>query len=284
MAWFWQLSGRMMGGVFIIMAPPSEGKTFVAVDWALKLMEEGVKVYSNFPIQSVDGKYCSYVFRKELMRENLNGCAIFIDEGYTMFNSRKYMEFADEDHDWFATSGHNEMMIFIIVQNANRIDKVIREVLNLLYVIEKVKIPIIDLPLYFRVYGFLDVEEVKLWKAGYIDPYSYERVRFSVDTALAYDTRYFRKEVKPPHEGNTWIEEYKSYGLEFEPIELNILQRVKYYTIPYTKTWLSSCVGVVVLTLLKSLSKIWVKLLIVQLTMKFWMIVLKMKILQKLRG
>lgn len=228
MVWFWQLRGREQGGVFVIMAPPGEGKSFIATAWALELMYEGVPVYSNFPILSVDGKYCSFVFTKELMRENLNGCAVFIDEGYTMFNSRKYMEFSDEDHDWFATSGHNEMMIFIIVQSVNRVDKVIREVLNLLYLVYKVKIPIIQLPLWFTVYGLLDVDDVRDFRRGNIDPWTTERVRFSVDTALAYDTKFFRKTTKEPHKGKPWIEEYADHGYSFEKRELNLLQRIKY--------------------------------------------------------
>lgn len=228
MVWFFQLRGRQMGGVFIIMAPPSEGKSYVATAIVLELLKQGVKVFTNFPVQSVDGKYVSYVFTKELMKQNLNGCAVFIDEGYTMFNSRKYMEFADEDHDWFATSGHNEMMIFIIVQNANRVDKVIREVLNLVYVVHKVKLPIFDLPLWFTMDSLLDIEDLRDYRKGLIDPYSRERFRFTVDVALAYDTRYFRKSVLPPYGGKTWIEEYEENGYTFEPIKLNLVQWVKY--------------------------------------------------------
>lgn len=228
MAWFWQLRGRLMGGVFVIMAPPGEGKSYVATAFALELMRDGVKVYSNFPILSVDGEYCSYEFDRSMMKENLNGCAVFIDEGYTMFSSRKYMTFSDEDHDWFATSGHNEMMIFIIVQNVNRVDKVIREVLNLLYVVKKTKIPILEIPLWFTVDAFLDVDDLKFFKMGLIDPYSTEHVRFSVDVALAYDTKFFRKDSQVPYVGKTWKEVYAENGYEFVPVELNALQRLKY--------------------------------------------------------
>lgn len=238
MAWFWQLRGRLMGGVFVIMAPPGEGKSYVATAIALELMYQGVKVFSNFPILSVDGQYCSYEFKKEYMTENLNGCAVFIDEGYVWFSSRKYMEFTDDDHQWFATSGHNEMMIFIIVQNINRVDKVIREVLNLLYVVEKVKIPIIDLPLWFTVNAFLDVDDLKFFKMGFVDPYSTERFRFTVDVALAYDTKFFRKESRPPFKGKTWIDVYEEAGYEFVPVQLNILQKIKYRSGRKITSWL----------------------------------------------
>lgn len=231
MVWFWQLRGRTQGGVFIVFAPPGEGKSYVGTAIGLELMKDNVIVFSNWPIVSVDGKYCSrkYEGKEKMQQRNLNGCAVLIDESYKEFSSRKWESFTDEDHDWLATSGHNEMIMYFFTQNVARIDKVIREVLNLVLEVHKIKIPFFDLPLWFTVYSYLSIEDMQQSKWHDIQPYKTERFRFTVDVALAYDTKFFKKHTgEPVYMGQSWIDWYKEQGIEYQPVKYNFLQVLKY--------------------------------------------------------
>jgi len=217
---------RLMGGVFGIFAPPGNGKTYILTDIGLDMMKRGRRVFSNYPIRSLDGKYNSRVLTKEmLLTENFTDCVLLIQELHRWFNSRDFKEFTPEHHHFFSTSGHCQRSIYYDDQSVNRVDIVIREDTNLFYEIEKVMVPVLDylgyeVPLYFRCFIYNDQEDMKMAHYGHMENvYDYDRVWFNINTAAAYDTRYFGHDDRPEFEGETWDDYYARSGITVEQAE-----------------------------------------------------------------
>lgn len=210
-------SGRQTGGVYMLYAPPSEGKTYVATSLILDYLRSGRLTFSNYPVISPDMKLISKVWKKEMMKEQIQGAAIFIDESYKDYNSREYKTFSRDDHDWFATSGHNENSVWLLTQNPQRIDVVIREVVNFYVFVEKKEIPLLGIPLFFNLYYFRSEEDMKVSKYGFAEPWDVQRIWFNWFTAASYDTRYFRKPYDKPYLGYDWNIALLERGFVYKP-------------------------------------------------------------------
>lgn len=66
-----QRRGRLYGGIHILVAPPSEGKSYVVTAETREYLIYGKrKLYTNYPIRTRDGLHSSYYFDKSLMHEN----------------------------------------------------------------------------------------------------------------------------------------------------------------------------------------------------------------------
>ena len=206
-----------MGGVYILYAPPGEGKSYVATHLILEYLRKGRDTYSNFPVISPDMKLVSRMWNKKLMKENIFDSAIFIDESYKDFNSREYKTFTKDDHDWFATSGHNQNSIWLLTQNPQRIDVVIREVANFYVAVEKVEIPLLEIPIYFWLYYYRSEEEMRVSKYGFAEPWDTQRIWFNWFTASSYDTRFFRKPTITLYHGKTWFDVFEEKNFEYKP-------------------------------------------------------------------
>lgn len=210
-------SGRTMGGVYILYAPPGEGKSYVATHLVLKYLKNNRKTFTNFPVISPDMKYCSNLWQKQFMQKNIYDSAIFIDESYKDYNSREYKTFSKDDHDWFATSGHNQNSVWLLTQNPQRIDTIIREVANFYVFVEKTEIPLLDIPLCFNLYYYRSEEEMRVSKYGFSEPWLQQRIWFNWYVASSYDTRFFRKPAKNIYEGKTWFDVFKEKDFVFVP-------------------------------------------------------------------
>lgn len=187
---------------------PGSGKTLALVRRAEVAIKQGRKVFANFPLK---GTYqidlddiCTYRFPED--------CVVLIDEAGRWFNSRKWADLPSEVFDLFTMHRHVQMDMYIAVQSFARIDKSLREVVELVYWADNRKI----LP-FIRYYGYYDLEKVgsmrkdhnvfqTLWKRKRL--YSY------------YDTYAMRDKFahKPMIEYKRWspyeptkIEYYKKY-------------------------------------------------------------------------
>ena len=108
---------------------PGSGKSLALVYRAYKEMRKGRPVFANFPLKgafqvSLDD-LCTYQFPE--------GSALFIDEAGRWFNSRSWKELPPEIFDLFTMHRHTRMDMFIGVQSFARIDKSLREVVELVY-------------------------------------------------------------------------------------------------------------------------------------------------------
>jgi len=188
--------------IYIVWAPPREGKTYFCTRWALGRLAKNQTVFTNYPIIDDKGR-SSLVWTPELAHESIHDALIVIDEAYRNYNSRSFKSFTTDEHTFFATNGHNNVDIVLIAQNPARVDVVIREMTNVYYFVRKFQLPFMSHPLWFRVLGFLDETSM----AGR-DPklaYSSELVLFRRYVARAYDTHYFRKDMED-YKGITWRE------------------------------------------------------------------------------
>ena len=198
--------GWVFGVIYIVWAPPREGKTYYCTRWALRRLRSGKTVYTNYPIIDSSG-LSSMVWSPELVHESIHDALIIIDEAYRDYNSRNFKSFTEDEHTFFATNGHNNLDIVLIAQNPARVDVVIREMTNVYYFVRKFELPFLSHPLWFRVLGFLD--ETSMASRDPKQAYSSELVFFRRSVASAYDTHYFRRGVSD-YQGITWREKLES--------------------------------------------------------------------------
>lgn len=233
-------SGRLMGGLFALIGRPGEGKSYCATHIGLKgMIVEKRRVFSNFAIVSVDGKYSSLVINGQtedkiiddihfLMSQNLNRAILILDEAHLYFWSRDFKNFTKEDKDFFTFLSQHEISCYYIVQHEDRMDTVANDCANLFGIVHKFEIPILNMPLFFVIEWWASEDEMK--NAIFhpeIKPFLTERIWFNLDVANAYDTRAFGHSMKDPYEGITWIEFYKKYkGIDWTPPEHISLGRI----------------------------------------------------------
>lgn len=215
----WKKHGRIMGGLWVIVGKPGSGKTYVATHYALEYMRDGRRVFSNYPIVSVDGSNSSrFLEEDKVLKENMNRSVIIRDEAQKVHWSRNYKQFSEEDRNFFSETGHHEISCYEITQHEMRIDTVIRDCANFYLEVDKFEIPFLGMPLFFTVTTWTSAEEMH--NALYhpeIEPYDFERIWFNKDVANAYDTRFFGHDKRLPYEGKTWIQHYKEKVDEDHP-------------------------------------------------------------------
>lgn len=130
---------------------PGSGKTYALVHRAHKAMLQGRTVFANFPLKgtyqiSLDD-ICNYQFPED--------CLVLIDEAGRWFNSRQWKDLPSEVFDLFTMHRHVQMDLFIAVQSFARIDKSLREVVELVYwATNKPFLP------YHKYYGYYDLEKL----------------------------------------------------------------------------------------------------------------------------
>lgn len=200
--------------IYIIWAPPRQGKTFLATRIGVDAMTKKKnprRVFSNYPIIDRKTGISSYVWTPEKTYENVNGSIIIIDEAYRNYNSRNYRGFSVDDHTWFATNGHLGNDIYLIAQNPARIDTVIREMTNEFIFVEKFHpFEFLDWrPSWFKMSVYLSYEEFTMM--GRLEPYLMYRQLAWKRYADAYDTRYYRQEERGVHV--TWNDYLKSQDI-----------------------------------------------------------------------
>lgn len=130
---------------------PGSGKTYALVQRAHKAMLQGRQVFANFPLKgtyqiSLDD-ICTYQFPED--------CVVLIDEAGRWFNSREWKDLPHEVFDLFTMHRHVKMDLFIAVQSFARIDKSLREVVELVYwATNRGYLP------YHKYYGYYDLEKL----------------------------------------------------------------------------------------------------------------------------
>lgn len=130
---------------------PGHGKTLALTYRAYKAMKQKRLVFTNYPVK---GAYritfddlIEYAFPK--------GSVVIIDESGRWFNSRKWKDLPPEVFDLFTLHRHMQLDLIVAVQNFNRIDIALREVIELVWwASNKLWSPVIV------YYGYYDVENL----------------------------------------------------------------------------------------------------------------------------
>lgn len=235
-------SGRIMGGLFVLIGKPGCGKSYCGAQIAIDRMKEGRLVFTNFPVVTVDGKYSTRVIEgydqvkqeiidsfKSLMRENLTRAVIILDEAHMFFWSRDFKKFTQEDKDFFTFLSQHEIEMYVIVQHEDRVDTIINDCANLFGVVEKLSIPFLDMPIRFTITWWSSEEELKAYTFGKdAVPFEVEKFWFSKDTASSYDTRFFGHDERPRYQGITWVEFKKQCGILWRsPTDVSLARQIR---------------------------------------------------------
>lgn len=199
-------SGRQMGGVTCLFARQGQGKTFVASAFGLEKMRQGRAVFSNFPIISVCRRYCSLFWEKKLMKQNLRRCVIIWDEIQRDFWGRKFATFTEDDLAWFTSLGQREITIYLITQDIDNLDPVLKRVVDTYIEITKIEIPFLEIPILFVLREFQSLDDYLQYHRGFADPWHTERIWFNLDIANSYNTQFFAEDKRPVYQGINWIQ------------------------------------------------------------------------------
>lgn len=222
-------TGRIYGGIHILVAPPSGGKSYMATLISREIFMEGKRrIYSNYPIRTRDGKHCSYVWEPSLMHENLSGHVIILDEAHKYYWSRDFKSFTQADKDWWSTTGHNEVTVYVLTQELARIDCIITDKATMIWDIEKIQIPILEIPICFRVTQWPSKEAYSAASKGMLakPPIAVKYMFFNQSVADMYDTHFFKSSFGPEYIGIRW-DEYilKKDGVQMKPPYPTLVQR-----------------------------------------------------------
>lgn len=215
-------TGRQMGGLYCITAPPSNGKSYVATSIAVTLMKQGRKVFSNYPIVYDNGyeRYETRVLTKNmLLQQNFNNSVLIIDEAHQWFWSRKFKDFTEEYKNWFSTLSQHQISLYYIIQHEDRVETIINDCANLFGEIQKTEIPFLEIPICFTITWWNRELDMQLGRTNMsIEPYHVERIWFDKDIAHSYDTMFFGKDKRPEYDGITWINFLKQKDKDYEYI------------------------------------------------------------------
>lgn len=217
--------------IYLIVAPPGCGKTYYATYlalksgmWKLNKKYKGIPkgtpkrtVFTNYPIVEEKSGYCTLAWENDYTKENIVESDIFIDEAWMSFSSRDYKNFGKDLQAFFALNRHNDNDIYIIAQNAARVDVIIREMVNEFYYLEKFQPFFSSRPWWFKVYVYSDLNQMAKmtpeWGA-------YDRkklVFFRKKVAHAYDTHAFRTVKENEVAALSWIQKLEAAGIPRKP-------------------------------------------------------------------
>jgi|SRR3989337_1615155 len=209
----------------IISAAPSQGKSYYTTSEVIRLLKDGKTVYTNYPViykipynikeklinlyrklkrlPAIEQKVLSpYKWQDSYIDRGLHDCTIVLDEAYKIVNC--HTKLSDSQHDFFATTGHNNIDVYIIAQNYRRINIVIRE-MALFIIISKFSNPLSLMsksgrkeltPLFFTVETYLSEREYQLKGIKKDAVYEKKRILFNTAIANSYNTQYYRRLAK----------------------------------------------------------------------------------------
>jgi hypothetical protein len=220
---------------YIFGAPPRWGKTMSATRWALKRLADNARrrkknpkfvgeVFSNYPIYSKKYGYTKalyltpeqqrfYGLPEDFEKWPIFDSLIVVDESHRRYNSRKYKDFPDWMHDFFAWCGQRGNDIILISHDPGRIDKVAREMVEVFYF--TYKISIFGFPIIFVIEGYLTEEDYRKRQRRY----SREFYFFSRKVSKSYDTHHFRNQPETLPHIPDWGELISRQIIETEPQE-----------------------------------------------------------------
>lgn len=132
---------------------PGSGKSVYCSYQTMKALKQGRKVFINIPVR---GAY-KITFDDLIKYRFPKGSLVIIDEGGRWFNSRKWKDLPSEVFDLFTLHRHMGLDLIVAVQNFNRIDVALREVIELVWWARNNPI----LPFYMYD-GYYDVEAMGL--------------------------------------------------------------------------------------------------------------------------
>lgn len=108
---------------------PGSGKTFALTHIAWKEQRKGRKVFTNYPV-----KGCYKITYDDLVKYTFPvGSVVLIDEAGRYFNSRDWSKLPPAVFDLFTLHRHMKLDLIVAVQNFQRIDLALREVIELVY-------------------------------------------------------------------------------------------------------------------------------------------------------
>jgi hypothetical protein len=173
-------------------------------------------------------------WKEDYIFAQLTNCKIVLDEAYMYFNSHK-RSVEDDVHKFFATTGHNDVDVFLLAQHYNRINLVIREIANYYIWIEKTSNPFSwkgkrkgELtPLFFTVEYYISEDDFRLRR---IQKTILEKkiIWFNKNVSSSYNTQYYRTKEKPIlPKPMTWIEDMSNTDTEKDIVEMAIKELIQ---------------------------------------------------------
>lgn len=115
----------------VIMGQPGAGKSTLLAWYARNAIKKGLKVYSTYEI-----KGCFKLDLQDLGKYDLRDCLVILDEAGKDMNCRNFKGFSDNLYNFFTLHRHYNIDIIIGVQYWDRLDKVVRELIAKIYIVQ----------------------------------------------------------------------------------------------------------------------------------------------------
>lgn len=128
----------------IITGYPGAGKSYTLTRLAYEYLNKNRMVFVNFPIRidkSLLKKHCKgeiYYWKNLIEFRTTYDGIILMDEAQGYFNSRRWKEMKPEDEIKFQQHRKDGLDIIGAVQNYNRVDKVLRELAQEVYLVKSI--------------------------------------------------------------------------------------------------------------------------------------------------
>lgn len=182
--WFFRKLGRLERAMLLIVGRRGEGKTLVATDIALRRMRAGERVYANYEITDYQaGLRAGRVYSLADLCE-LSDCTVIVDEANLWCDSRSFAKIPLEVRSRWAQSRHFGLSLVFTAQHEDRVDKILRELVDWVVICQKPRWLPKRAPLVTLHYTWL--EEVEQVRRGVLS--KAEQHVISPAVYAAYDT------------------------------------------------------------------------------------------------
>ncbi|MDP1852065.1 MAG: zonular occludens toxin domain-containing protein [Candidatus Planktophila sp.] len=161
-----------------VVGYPGTGKTYYALDRAMKEMAKGRPVYANFAIEGAKSITPQSMFDVE------PGAVIILDEAQNWFGSRNWREFGNAYMEFFSQTRKKEYTLIWLSQDVSSVDKTIRDRTNIIHRMDSWWGALFGHPLFFTVKTYNGAKNVD--KEKFLATTSW--IWFKMSVAESYDT------------------------------------------------------------------------------------------------
>lgn len=219
--------------IYIIFAPPGSGKSYYGA-W-LTITEHRRRksrykwFFTNYYMYDKKLDWSPYIWKKELARQPITDSLIVIDEAWQEgLNSRKFKDFDEQLHAFYATCRHQNNDIYILTQAVARVEIVVRELATEYVFVTCRRIPFTERPLWFNLEFYLSESDVKSGVPLLSACYRKSRVYFRSWIANCYNTHTLRVE-RPYIPTEDWTQTQVHADVMSQPPEPTLLNTITSY-------------------------------------------------------
>lgn len=207
--------------MILLVGRRGSGKTLLATEIACERMRAGQKVYANYSIVDRRNGNCAGRVHSMIDTLDLRDCTVVIDEANLWVSSREWSKIPTQVITGWQESRKTGVSFIFTSQHESRVDLIIRELVDWVYICERVPFVPRWVPLFRTQRTYL--EEINEVRRGTVYRAEYRWVKHWV--FAAYGTR-DRVDFVPPEKLKAYQQAVKD-GLDPDELGLGINERTE---------------------------------------------------------